>query len=353
MPPYHDPMPRRDGPRPTTTMPAAITPVTGFAIVLGAAALFGTLGPLSRFAYDAGMEPAAFVAWRALIGVGGTLVFVTWRLRRGSASLVRFGSLSPRVRLTLFVAALMGFTLNLCMFIAFDRITIALALLGFYTYPALVAVANVALGRERLDTPRLFALGLALLGMVAVVASQLDPAAGIRFDALGFGLAIGAALSQVIFVVISRDGYNEVPTEQAMTTVLLVSVIGATATAILSGHAEALTLPLVQPSILPLLLFTGIFAAAIPSLGFLAGLRAIGGTRAGILMLFEPVVGVALAAWLLHESLAPIQLAGALAILAAAVILQRGSPGGTATETAGGTSVPPDDGLALRVPGGP
>ena len=89
--------------------------------------------------------------------------------------------------------------------------------------------------------------------------------------------------------------------------------------------------------VLPLLLFTGIFAAAIPSLGFLTGIRAIGGTRAGILMLFEPVVGVALAAWLLGEALAPIQIVGAAAILAAALLLQRAAagPGG-----AGPTIVP-------------
>ena len=68
-----------------------------------------------------------------------------------------------------------------------------------------------------------------------------------------------------------------------------------------------------------------IAAAAIPSLGFLTGIRLIGGTRAGILMLFEPVVGVALAAWLLSEALAPIQILGAIAILGAALLLQRSS----------------------------
>ena len=71
------------------------------------------------------------------------------------------------------------------MFIAFDRITVALALLGFYTYPAMIAVVNVALGREPLDRTRVVALGLALAGMIAVVAAQLDPATGIRLDALG------------------------------------------------------------------------------------------------------------------------------------------------------------------------
>ena len=48
-------------------------------------------------------------------------------------------------------------------------------------------------------------------------------------------------------------------------------------------------------------------------------------------MLFEPVVGVALAAILLDERLAPIQVAGGLAILGAALILQRSAaPGGRA-----------------------
>jgi drug/metabolite transporter (DMT)-like permease len=49
--------------------------------------------------------------------------------------------------------------------------------------------------------------------------------------------------------------------------------------------------------------------------------------RTGILMLFEPVVGVALAAALLDERILPIQAVGGLAILLAAVLLQRsGAP---------------------------
>ena len=178
--------------------------------------------------------------------------------------------------------------------------------------------------------------------MIAVVASQLDPAAGIRFDALGFGLALGAALSQTVFVVVSRDGYPTVPAEQAMGVVLGFTVVGAALVSLVSGHGAALLEPIRSPAILPLLVFTGIFAAAIPSIGFLTGIRAIGGTRSGILMLFEPVVGVALAAWLLGESLVPLQAVGALAILAAAVILQRG-----AADPADDAAALADDGRAL------
>jgi len=299
--------------------------LVGFGIVLGSAALFGMLGPLSRFAYEAGMEPAAFVAWRAIVGFTALSAVIGWRARTGASRIIRIRDLSRRARTTLLVAAVMGFTLNLCMFIAFDRITVALALLGFYTYPAMVAAVNVLLGREPLDRPRIAALALALLGMIAVVASQVDPVEGLRLDAIGIGLALGAALSQTVYVVVSRDGYRDVPTEQAIAVVLFVTIIGASILAIVSGSPASLVRPLVAPDVLPLLLFTGVFAAAIPSLGFLAGIRAIGGLRAGILMLFEPVVGVALAAWLLGEALVPIQAAGAAAILGAAIILQRAS----------------------------
>jgi len=56
-------------------------------------------------------------------------------------------------------------------------------------------------------------------------------------------------------------------------------------------------------------------------------------------MLFEPLVGVTLAALLLHETLLPIQVAGGAAILAAAVVLQRTAPPGERIEPAGLPSV--------------
>ena len=312
---------------PWAAMPAPTRPpMAGVAIVLLAATLFGALGPLSRFAYEAGMEPLAFVAWRAGIGVLATGAFVAWRVTQRGERLTRLRDLDTRARLSLGIAAVMAFVLNLATFIAFGRITVALALLGFYTYPVLVATVNVLLGREPLDRRRLIALFLAVLGMVAVVASQLDPAAGVRLDVLGLALALGGACCQAVFVILSRSGYRVVPADQAITVVLGVTVACSAALAAVTGAVATLTYPLGTTSLLAMLAFSGLFCAAIPSMLFLTGIRLVGGTGAGILMLFEPVVGVLLAAWLLGEGLAPIQLVGGLAILTAALILQRAAP---------------------------
>jgi hypothetical protein len=116
--------------------------------------------------------------WRALIGAITTGLFVAWRVRRGDELMVRWSGLASRERLLLGIAAVTGFTLNFAMFIAFDLVTIALALLVFYTYPAMVAVVAVALGRERLDRSKLAALGLALAGMVRSSRASSTPPRG-------------------------------------------------------------------------------------------------------------------------------------------------------------------------------
>ena len=97
-------------------------PIAGFAVVLVAASMFGTLGPLSRFAYEAGMEPLAFVAWRGAIGLTATTAFVAWRISTGAERLTRLRHLDRGARVSLAVAAC-----NVMLFCAFTT-SIALEL---------------------------------------------------------------------------------------------------------------------------------------------------------------------------------------------------------------------------------
>ena len=306
----------------------------GSLTVVAAAAGFGLLGPVARFAYEAGLQPLSFVAWRGLFGTLVVAAFVAWRIRRGRP-LVAPWRLPAGQGAALLVATFTGIFLNVAMFIAFERTTVALVLLGFYTYPALVAVVAVWRGVERLDGVRAASLALALGGMVLVVAGGLDPVGGLRADALGIGLSLAAAISQTVFVTISRNGYPAISTEQAMGWILGATTLVCTALAIVTGGGGSLAAPVRSGQALWLSAVAGIAAAGIPSILFLRGIRTIGGTRTGILMLFEPVVGVGLAAILLHEGLAPIQVAGGGCILAAAVLLQRSGGGPVVAAPAG------------------
>jgi drug/metabolite transporter (DMT)-like permease len=297
----------------------------GSLTVVVAASGFGMLGPLARFAYDAGLQPLSFVAWRAAFGTLIVLAYAAWRIRRGR-SVVLPWRLPGGEAAALGVAVVTALTLNIAMFFAFERTTVALVLLAFYTYPALVTFVAVARGSEALDAVRAGALALSLGGMVLVVAGGLagsPEVAGLRIDGLGMGLALVAAISQTVYVTVSRSGYPTMPTEQATGWILGLTVVACSALALAFGGAVSLAQPLQSSDALALSIVAGVFAAGIPSLLFLTGVRTIGGTRTGILMLFEPVVGVALAAALLDERILPIQAIGGLAILAAAILLQR------------------------------
>ena len=306
-------------------MPTPRAPWLGALIVLVGAALFGTLGVAARFAYDAGVQPFAFVAWRA--GAGALGITVMLLLAIGPGAIRRsLASAGRSAQLTLVLAMGLGAALNLAMFLAFDRTTVALALLGFYTYPAMVAAASGVLGREPLDAARILALGLALAGMVAVVLGGLGSTDAVRVDALGILLGLAAAGFQATFVLTSR-GFAGVRADVAMGSILVGSAVVAAAVSIATGGTAALLQPLQQQSVVILLVTVGLFAAALPSVLFLTGIRWIGPVRTGILMLFEPVVGVALAAVLLAEGLQPVQIAGGATILLAALLVHRGTRG--------------------------
>ncbi len=100
---------------------------SGVAIMIFAASLFATLGVLSRTAYDQGLTPFAFVAWRA--GIGGIGLWVAVLVVRGRRSVLWPAQMSGATRKAMGLAILTGAALNLLMFYAFDHTTVALALL--------------------------------------------------------------------------------------------------------------------------------------------------------------------------------------------------------------------------------
>ena len=298
--------------------------IVGSSAAVSAAALFGMLGPLARFGADVGVGGAAFTAWRAILGIAFLAILIGVR-GRATSSVAALRGLSPRGRLALGLAAVMGIALNVSIFTAFGLVPIALALMLFYTYPAGVAVVDVALGRERATASRVLALGLSLTGVVLVLVGGTDTAAGAPISVLGVALGLAAAASQVVFVTVSRSGYTSVPADAATLVILAASAVGASVIAALVGQGGQVVAPLTSLAPWPYLLLAGVAAAGISSLLFLTAIRTIGGTRTGILMLFEPVVGVILAAVLLGEPLGPVQLLGGLLVLAGALVLQLGA----------------------------
>ncbi len=301
----------------TTRQPS----LAGAGLVTLAALCFGTLGPVTRFADEAGVGSLAIVAWRA--GIGGLAMLLLLGVLRGTAGrgVLSLRTLPARDRWFVAGGSIANLILNLAMFIAFVRIEIGLALLVFYSYPAFVAVASVIWFGERLDAVRWGALGLSMLGLILTLAGSGDIG---QLDGLGIGLAIMAAGAQAFYVLAARHGFARIPPIEAAATTMTVASLGYVAIALATGSSPGLLAPLASSEALVPVVLAGTIGAAIPTLCFITGIRILGAPRAAILATLEPVVGVGLAALLLNEQPASLQLLGGALILVAAVLLQVG-----------------------------
>lgn len=308
-----------------TPRTAASPGLVGAGLVVLAAVCYGTLGPASRFAEDAGVESLSLVTWRAGVGAVVVALFIGARMVAGAARPVRLRDIPARDRWFMAGAAVANTILNLSVFVAFTRISIALALLVFYLYPAMVALVSVIWFGERLDRLRWGALALSLGGLALVLTG--DPAGVGALDALGIGLAFVGALAQVFYVLAARHGFGHIPGAQAVALMMGGAMTLYVAIALLTGSLATLAAPLASVDAMWPVLVAGVIGAGVPTVAYISGIRRLGPSRAAILATLEPVVGVLLAALLLAEQPTPIQVVGGALILVAAVLLQlRGGP---------------------------
>lgn len=285
--------------------------------------MFGALSYITRSANDLGMSAMPYVVWRAAIGTIAVL-FIGQLL---SLRTTRAGGAAPAWlpgsrRGALIVVCVLGAIVNIAMFAAFLRTTIAVVLIVFYTYPALVSLAAVVFYGERLTVIRAGALALSGVGLLLVVLSPILGGGSVNLDSLGLGLAVLAALCQASFFLIAGRGFEPLPAVRTATYAIIAAGVMALVLALIGGDIAGLELPLHVPEAWIWILAGGIVGAAIPTTALLVGIGIIGPSRAAILMTIEPLVAILIAAIVLKEQPTLIQVAGGAAVLVAAVILQ-------------------------------
>jgi drug/metabolite transporter (DMT)-like permease len=222
-------------------------------------------------------------------------------LRRSVVTALGLGAIGYATQATLYFSAL-------------DRIDAPLVALVLYTFPVMVTVAAVLLGRDRLTGARVAALVTASCGTLLVLVG----AGALRFDPAGVALAFGAAVTYTVYILVADTTVHRLP------PVLLAALVMTGAAASLTGRA--LVTGGVDLGFEPAgWLWIGcivVVSTVVAMLTFFAGLKRTGPSTASILSTFEPVATTVLAAVVLDEFLTPVQLVGALLVLSSAVVVQ-------------------------------
>ena len=285
-------------------------PAPGILLCLASAASFGAMAIFGKLAYEQGATLGTLLALRfllaavlfwALVAVTGRLRAVRGLARRDAVAGLALGAIGYSAQAGAFFAAL-------------RRLDASLLSLLLYTFPAMVTVAAIALGRERASARAAGALALASAGLVLVLAG----AAGGALDPLGVGLAIGAAVIYTAYILVSDGAAGRIDP-------IVLSALVCTGAAFTLTVASA-ALGDLRPGALSAAGFGWLAAIAVVSTVaavslFFAGLARVGPTTASIVSTAEPVTTVVLAFLVFGESLSAVQLAGGALVIGAVFVL--------------------------------
>jgi drug/metabolite transporter (DMT)-like permease len=199
-------------------------------------------------------------------------------------------------------------------FAALERMDASLLSLIFYTYPLLVTLAAVALGRDRMTRGRCAALVAASFGALLVLLGTSAAA----FQLAGVLLAFASGVTYTVYILVADTVVRRLPAVLLSTLVMAGAALTLSARALLTGGVD---LSFGQKGWLWLACIA-VVSTVIAIVAFFTGLRRTGPSTAAIVSTFEPVVTTALAALTLGEFLRPVQLLGGALVLSAVAFLQ-------------------------------
>lgn len=281
----------------------------GYAMIAGAAFLWGISATAAKFLFNRDVSALLVVQTRvtfsALLMAAGFGLFRPSLLKVNARDLWRLALLG--------IVGVAG--ANITYYLVIRDTTVATAILIQYTSPLLVLAYGVLSRDEGFSALKLGAAFLSLAGC-ALAVGVLDRAA-FTMTPLALVAGIGSIVTFAFLTVYTRKVVARMP---SWTAVLYALVFASLMWAAVNPpwviarepHAPGLWIALVGFAIISVLVPHSLFAA---------GLRTVVPSRAIITSTLEPVVAISSAALVLGELLTPLQILGAVTVLAAIIML--------------------------------
>ena len=286
---------------------------SAFATLLLIALMMGANHVSARIAFNNGVDVATAVVFRSAV----TALAVTGLLLVARVPLV----VTKRHKRFLLIIGLLIGVQSLCLYSAVARLPVALALLAFNTYPLWTALWDRLLYQRRPERAILQAMPVILVGL-ALALDVLGAASGLgaagQWARIGAGVAfaLAAAATFGLALVLTQHETNGLDGRlRTVSTMLLAGLVALTMVASQGGfHMPTATAGWWGLGALTFLYGTAftIMFTVLPKLG-VAGNSAI--------MNVEPVFALVLAWLILGQTITPIQVAGALLVVGAVMLL--------------------------------
>lgn len=275
----------------------------GLALVLLAALFYGTLPSMIRLAYGGGADETAVILFRAVSSV----VFCAALAAATGKSVI-----PPRgLRIAGFCIGMVWLIGAYSYVSAIRRIPIGVAVTIFYMFPLIVALMARVIEGERLTRWRSAGLLVGFAGVALAVGASFR-----GLDPLGMALAGVASMGVATNITLSVRVMRGSSPYAAM----FMMTAGSSVALVLLAAAMGVDLPTTPLSWFGLAASAGLFCVA--TVCFYSAVHMIGGVHAAVAGNIEPVAATVIAFLVLGETLAPLQLAGVLLVIAAVMLVQ-------------------------------
>lgn len=277
---------------------------------LGAASIWGGMYVVSKVVLDI-IPPFSLIVLRLLLGSLSLAAIVLWR-RMSMPTRADFWRV--------FGVGVLGYGISLgFQFIGTKLSTAANGALVTSATPAFVLLFAAWFLRERITTLRLAALGLASLGVLAII----DPRSANLNRALFWGnmALVAAALTWALYSVLVRV----VTRDLDVLPVTLVAFIGGLPIAVSGAAWESRTMTYGQitPGVILGILFLGVISTALAMLMWNMAFATLDAGPASLTFFAQPVVGSLLGWAFLGEAITPLFILGGLLIAGGLVLASR------------------------------
>lgn len=256
------------------------------------------------------MAPLAFNGMRVTIAAS-TLVLISlvmrgaWPDRRTTIALLLLGALGNGIYQLFFIEGI-------------ARTQAGAASLVLAASPAIIAIIGRIRGVERVTRRRVAGITASLGGMALVVFGTEHVASRTPITLTGNLLVLGACICWSLYTVLLKP-YTERVDGVRLSTLTMVG--GAVPLLFVTGSAIAHTRWLALPALAwSALLYSSIIALVVAYLFWYRGVKVIGPTRTALYANLQPAVAL-VAAWpMLGEVPTPLQIVGAVAIMAGVLL---------------------------------
>lgn len=276
----------------------------GIACVTLTGLLYGLLGYFGVKALEYTPHISNMLFWRFFIATVFIALFLIPQFFYQG-----IGKATPGVILSIFLGgAVFYVSSSYAFFIASKSIGTGLAMVIFFTYPAIVILCNWLLFRKKISKAYVVAIILISLGLMLMMELEL----GVNINGVLFSLL--SAVSYAFYILASKRNNHINPLMAAC----LVSAGCAACSLMFALYNNAFHVPTEMDFWLNSL-GIGIISTALPILLLLHGLKFISSEKAAILGVFEPIFVAIIGVLFLGEELAIMQIWGVAILLAGTV----------------------------------